>query len=146
VNGEIRSEGVSFFVTGTPAPQGSKRHVGNGRMIESSAAVGPWRAAVGWTAAKGARSTIVGPVAVTIAFYLKRPASAPKSRRHPDRKPDLDKLIRSTLDGLTESGVIEDDARVITVTASKLYAEPGQATGAAINIRELTPISTRHGA
>jgi hypothetical protein len=33
-------------VYGLPAPQGSKRHVGGGRMIEASKKVGPWREAV----------------------------------------------------------------------------------------------------
>lgn len=37
---------IRFRVNGVPAPQGSKRHVGGGRMVESSKAVGPWREAV----------------------------------------------------------------------------------------------------
>jgi hypothetical protein len=37
---------IRFRVNGHPAPQGSKRHVGGGRMVESSRAVGPWREAV----------------------------------------------------------------------------------------------------
>ena len=37
---------ITFHVSGTPAPQGSKRHVGGGRMIESSKKVEPWREAV----------------------------------------------------------------------------------------------------
>jgi crossover junction endodeoxyribonuclease RusA len=106
-------------------------------MIESSAAVGPWRAAVGWTAADQ-RQPFTGPVDVDITFRLPRPRSAPKSRTYPDRKPDLDKLIRSTLDGLVESGVIEDDARVVYVSAGKLYAEPGKPTGALITITAAT--------
>ena len=32
-----------FAVFGLPAPQGSKRHVGEGRMVESSKRVKPWR-------------------------------------------------------------------------------------------------------
>jgi len=34
---------VEFFVAGAAAPQGSKRHVGGGRVIESSKAFAPWR-------------------------------------------------------------------------------------------------------
>jgi len=33
----------SFTVWGIAAPQGSKRHVGNGVMLESSDRVRPWR-------------------------------------------------------------------------------------------------------
>ena len=34
---------LTITVHGTPAPQGSKRHVGNGVMVESSKKVKPWR-------------------------------------------------------------------------------------------------------
>lgn len=67
-------------------------------------------------------TTTVGPIATVIDFYLPRPASAPKSRARPDRRPDLDKLVRATLDGLTDSGVIEDDASIVEIAARKHYA------------------------
>ena len=41
---------VEFTVLGVPAPQGSKRHVGRGVLVESSNALGPWRDAVAWAA------------------------------------------------------------------------------------------------
>ena len=37
---------VTIKVSGEPAPQGSKRHVGGGRMIEASKKLPPWREAV----------------------------------------------------------------------------------------------------
>ena len=37
---------ITIRVYGTPAPQGSKRHVGRGVMVESSKKVKPWREAV----------------------------------------------------------------------------------------------------
>ncbi len=37
---------LTVHVTGSPAAQGSKRHVGGGRLIEQSKAVAPWRKAV----------------------------------------------------------------------------------------------------
>lgn len=72
-------------------------------------------------------------------FYLRRPPSAPKSRQYPDRKPDLDKLIRSTLDALVIGGVIEDDARIIAIRAGKVYART-RPTGALIEINSLAEI------
>lgn len=135
------------MVAGTPAPQGSKRHVGNGRMIEMSTAVGPWREAVKAIALADGSNLERHPVAVDITFYLKRPrghyrtgahenevrASAP---RYPKSRPDVDKLARSTLDGLT--GVMfDDDCQVITLTATKQYAPAAQHPGAVIRIRVL---------
>jgi len=120
------SREFSCVVYGTPAPQGSKRHVGNGRMIESSAKVKPWREAVKQAAlfewSFRPIEPLAGPLNVTIAFTLPKPASAPKNKTtYPAKRPDLDKLIRSTFDALGDAGVWKDDAQVIWLCASKVY-------------------------
>ncbi len=121
---------ITMRVIGLPAPQGSKRHVGNGRMIESSKKVGPWRAAIVASATEFgyAGLRLDGPLEVQIGFYLPRPKShfTTKGLRESaphfiTSTPDLDKLVRSTLDGLTEAGVIADDARVVELHAGKSY-------------------------
>lgn len=115
---------VSFVVDGMPAPQGSKRHVGKGVMVESSRKVAPWRATVAASAqaAMSGLAPLDGPLHVEMSFRLPMPTSRPKADRArgwrwADRRPDLDKLVRSTLDGITEGGVIVDDARVVAVSA-----------------------------
>lgn len=132
-------------VVGEPAPQGSKRHVGGGRMVESSAKVAPWRETVAADVARavGEQSftPVDGPVAVTVLFTLARPVSTPKRVILPFRKPDLDKLLRSTLDALTMGGALVDDARVVALTARKLYATPGQPTGATIMVTNLDTLA-----
>lgn len=118
-----------YVVYGTPAPQGSKRHVGRGIMVESSAKVKPWREAVKTVALfeYPPSMAMVGPVGVTVVFTLAKPASAPKTRiTYPAKRPDLDKLIRSTFDALGEAGVWKDDAQVIWVNASKVYPGEGE--------------------
>jgi crossover junction endodeoxyribonuclease RusA len=109
-----------FWVSGRPAPQGSKRHVGGGRMVEMSAAVGPWREAVRGEAQRLVTAPIEGPVAVSLEFCLLKPKSVRRSA--PCVRPDLDKLIRAVLDGLTMAGMFGDDAQVTEITASKSYA------------------------
>lgn len=103
--------GWSFYAVGTPAPQGSKRHVGHGVMIESSAKVKPWREAVK-SAAYGAGHCLDGPIAVRMVFTMARPKSARRVDTVPCRTPDLSKLARSTEDAITEAGLWADDARV----------------------------------
>lgn len=69
---------------------------------------------------------IKGDYAITITeiFYLPRPKSVrPRSRIHPNVYPDLDKLQRCLHDALTDSGIIDDDSRIITVNASKYYVD-----------------------
>jgi Holliday junction resolvase RusA-like endonuclease len=108
-------------VIGCPAPQGSKRHVGKGIMIESSAKVKPWREAVVW-AARESGVKVPGAVTMVVIFTVPKPKSAPKTRRtYPDRKPDLSKLVRSTEDALVTAGVIEDDARIIHCASGKVF-------------------------
>lgn len=118
---------IEFNVLGEPAPQGSKRHVGNGRMIEASKKVGPWRAAVKNAAVlyinENNHEKLSGPVIVEITFYLQKPKTV--DRQLPHVRPDLDKLIRSTFDALTYSQIWEDDCQVVNVNAFKFYGTPG---------------------
>ena len=119
---------LTITVYGTPAPQGSKKHVGHGVMIEVSKKVKPWRAAVCLAARKeiqlDPRFPMRGPLTVTIVFTLARPKSCPKSRLWPDARPDIDKLERSTLDALTDSGVIRDDGQIVMLHALKKFPQP----------------------
>ena len=139
---------IGVRVLGTPAPQGSKRHVGGGRMVESSKAVQPWREAiVGACQREGlSEKRIDDSVIVRMTFWLKRPASHRRTNGDlranaplaPARTPDLDKLVRSTLDGLVQAAVLADDARVVTIHARKRYAD-ANAPGALILIDTHTP-------
>ncbi|HVH81325.1 MAG TPA: RusA family crossover junction endodeoxyribonuclease [Stellaceae bacterium] len=138
-------------ITGKPAPQGSKRHIGNGRMIESSKAVGPWREAIRWATAqaRAGQPALTGPVIVAVQFAFARPAvhfgkgrNAGQLRADAPRYPmtktttgDLDKLTRAVLDGITAGGAILDDKQVVALDARKLYAD---APGCRIDIREMT--------
>lgn len=119
-----------FEVIGDPAPQGSKAFKGmcggHAVLVEQSKKVKPWREAVIWAVREGPRVTMDGPIHVAIDFYFRRPKSAPKSRQWPDRKPDLDKLVRSTLDALVMGGAIADDARVVCIDAWKFYCGCGE--------------------
>jgi crossover junction endodeoxyribonuclease RusA len=132
---------ITIEVRGLPAPQGSKRHVGHGILVESSKAVGPWREAVRAETQRvlnGTHSRWLdgGPVNVEITFGLPRPKghygtgrNAGKVRDsapwYPHGRPDLDKLTRAVLDGLTAGGAWVDDAQVVCLTARKVYGSPG---------------------
>lgn len=101
---------LSFFVPGNPAPQGSKRHVGNGRMVESAKTLKPWRESIRWAAVQAKPAAVVHfptePVAVLLLFTMRRPVATPKRRTPPAvKKPDIDKLERAVLDALSSAGV-----------------------------------------
>lgn len=131
---------MEFRIYGDPAPQGSKR-VFNGRVVEAAGQkLKLWRKAIAEaveTALPADHQLIVGPVKVEVVFYLPRPQSVKQNKRpFPIVPPDADKLLRGLLDGLGQgmngkSGdgrLWADDALVIEIVASKLYAddiEPG---------------------
>lgn len=124
------------FVPGRPAPQGSKRYLGNGINVESSKAVAPWRADI----REHILARHVGPplddaVGVKLEFVMPRPASTPKrSTPAAVKRPDLDKLIRAVLDAIGSAGVWRDDSQVVCIHATKRIAEPGEAPGVQIAV------------
>lgn len=126
---------LDLFVAGRPAPQGSKRHVGKGILVESSKAVGPWRELLAFYAAQGYRGPLIDvAVAVQIEFVMPRPAGAPKRSTPPaTKRPDIDKLARAVLDAL--SGVVwRDDSLIVDLHQTKRIAEIGETPGAHIRV------------
>jgi len=134
---------IVFFAEGVPAPQGSKTHVGGGRLVESSRRVGPWRDTVRAAAirALGGRPPRTGPLEVWLRFIMPRPKShlrrgraqtdgwrlLPFAPRQHTGKPDVDKLVRAVLDALTGACWC-DDAQVVAVHGEKGYAYRGAPT------------------
>lgn len=117
---------ASFTVLGTPAPKGS-RTVGrrkDGSVFTRPASKGE-KAWVEAVAAEARRHRpLEPPYATTVCFYLRRPQRP--AHGWPTRG-DIDKLVRSTLDGLARGGLIADDRHVVRLVADKRWAheEPG---------------------
>lgn len=131
---------LQIEIPGEPIPQGSKKAYIRGKrvnLVEANPGLKKWRQTVTLHARKHA-GTYTGerPLHVTYRFHLTRPKSV--RRWLPWVKPDLDKLIRAVNDGLGDAGVWDDDSRVTTITAWKVYEAPGYRPGAFITIREET--------
>jgi len=111
---------ADFFVIGRPVPQGSLKFI-NGHAIHVRAQdLALWRADI----ANKARSVIYEKaqqgVEIHLTFVLKKPKTV--TRNEPFIRPDIDKLARAVLDGLT--GVAyEDDEQVVKLTATKEYGD-----------------------
>jgi len=153
-----QAEQIEIRVWGIPAPQGSKQVRGYvaGRAIlgESSKAVAPWRVDVrAATQNQYTGAVIDAPVSVCVTFLFSRPKGHYGTGRNADRlKPsaprhltsvrhgDLDKLLRSTFDGLSQSaggGLIVDDSLIVEVMANKRYVEDGELPGAYLTVTKL---------
>lgn len=142
---------IEIKVLGEPAPQGSKTVTRWGAVRESSKKVHPWRHSVAYACETQYNGPILHePVCVEITFYIPRAKSHYGTGRNAGtlkpsapihcttaRAGDLDKLARSTLDGLAlRSGgcVLNDDSQVVSLRCRKLYAEPNQCSGALVRI------------
>lgn len=132
--------GITARVIGDPAPQGSKRcfcRGGRATVVESSSArVKAWRAAI-VAALPADLEPFQGPVQVDVHFYLPRPKAMREEYVTHAKRPDLDKLVRSTLDALTTARVVQDDAQVAILVAQKRYCATGEQPGASIRAWEI---------
>lgn len=139
------SESIRFDVIGLPKPKGSKRaFIRGGRaiLVESSKGAKPWEQQVHWTAREVVKDLSLlpwsGPIKLRLEFRMPRVSDTPKRRtRVPHtRTPDLDKLVRTTKDGLT--GVVWIDDKQVFVTVSyKRYAEIGEPSGCRIIVSRI---------
>ncbi len=120
---------ITIHINGTPAPGGSKRHIGNGVMIDAGKNNKPWRDTVAWHARDQYRGDpLTGPLSVVVAFrvpmlksHRRKDGSIKPNIGEPDRRPDLTKLWRAVEDALT--GILWiDDAQIVQQTIGKAYA------------------------
>lgn len=129
---------LKLWIPGVPAPQGSKRafrHRGRVVLVESSRKLPAWRHLVATVAAADCPQPIAGAVAVQLVFVMPR-TKAMRNRPAPPmtQRPDIDKLTRAALDGLT-GPVLVDDSHVVEIHVVKRRARPAEPTGMRVTVR-----------
>jgi Holliday junction resolvase RusA-like endonuclease len=145
------SDAVSYAIWGKPEPKGSTRAFRRGAKIITTSDNPRLK---GWASLVIDRTVEVfankppfeGPVSVRVVFQLARPGGhfgkrglLPSAPAYPAGKPDLDKLVRGLLDGITQAGVWRDDARVVAITATKEYVAGDAIQGAIVTIAPVQP-------
>lgn len=138
-----RQGSFRFFVTGIPAPGGSKNgfaikkggvYTGRVAIVESAGHKNKdWRAAVAWTAVEAMRKEMVkAPLlcALRVDFHFTMPRPKHHYRSNGQlketaptwhvAKPDTTKLIRSSEDSLKGIAWV-DDSQIAQQTGSKVY-------------------------
>jgi Holliday junction resolvase RusA-like endonuclease len=134
-----------LFVPGRPVPQGSKtalvsKSTGRPIVVDKDVRLPQWRMTITAHALERKDKTpgldfpMVGPIGARITFVLNRPKNhfgtgknaslvKPGSPKYPATMPDIDKLLRAVLDGLTDAGVWVDDGQVVWVQTIKVYTD-----------------------
>jgi len=142
---------VTFRVDGVPAPGGSKRHVGKGRIIDSCKRNYPWRECVAAAAMKAIGSGVEPhpkgvALELEVVFVMPRPkkhylvdfSTVRNSHEHARHlvKPDRTKLLRAFEDALT--GILwHDDTQIIDGCTSKVYVGSDEQPHAMATLRRI---------
>lgn len=154
---------ISFWVPGTPAPQGSKKYMGRkggkGIMLESSKRTAPWRSDVRdagekalaqcMEAGEDLRELWSAPLHASCVFLFTRPKSHFGTGKNSDKLKmdapvypmaknlgDIEKLARAVFDALT--GILyEDDKQVASANLAKMFHGTGEGPGMRITLASM---------
>ena len=140
-------------IVGRPAPQGSKKTGGAGQLLEVSAYLPAWRAACRIGAYKAFAAADIGtdhlpvfpigvPVVIERLWFLVGPEQCRSGgTTAPIGTPDVDKLLRSTLDALggarrQTARVFADDSQIVRIDGLRKMRCGERSPGASIIISD----------
>lgn len=133
------TDSLTFYAPGTPAPKGSMRHVGHGRLIEQVKGSKPWKEAVTQAAAAArdmvAWEALAGPVDVIARIHVTRPKTVRRAWPITRSSGDVDKHARNLLDAITDAQLIGDDSQVVRLEVTKAYCDEAHQVGAVVTVR-----------
>jgi crossover junction endodeoxyribonuclease RusA len=136
-------DSISFTIVGNPTPKGSLTRMPNGAMLQAGTAnsrkrFSEWRTDIRDASliAMNGRNPSNSAIRLMVEFALPYPTSSVRKYQMGwlpcVKKPDVDKLLRALMDGMTKV-VWRDDSQVIYVTVNKVYAWQGT-TGATVSV------------
>lgn len=140
---------LAIRAIGRPAPQGSHEVGANGHVMHSSQYLAAWRRQVAiatLTAVKAAGYApgslpLFGPRSAVYVHELVLIVQDDQCRAagtdEPTGRPDVDKLLRATIDGLGDAHLFADDSQIVKIhELSKVRPELDELTGAVIVISD----------
>jgi Holliday junction resolvase RusA-like endonuclease len=68
----------------------------------------------------GSRPILLGPLDVSILFYIERPKTV--KRQFPSVRGDIDNFLKSVLDAMNGT-VLKDDGQIVRLLGEKLYSD-----------------------
>ena len=122
---------INLTIPGVAQPQQSVRSrviTGKGKPYAShyqpkNSPAGLWKQTVHQHAilAMDGREPLDGALEMGVCFHLPKPKSV--KREHPEKKPDLDNLLKPLLDAL-EGVLFVNDSRIVDLYVTKVYGDP----------------------
>jgi len=149
IESEFDPDTIEFFVAGEPVPQGSTKSFYIKKLdrvvtTHTNRNTDKWRQRIATEAqhanelreANFYTDDKMCGYKIILDFYMSKPKSAPKRVQLNTKRPDLDKLVRAALDGITGI-LIVDDSQVIGIAANKFYCPENVAPGLKVVLRRL---------
>lgn len=133
---------ASFIVRGNPRPQPrvKARIHGKHATVYDPGTADDWKGDVIRAGAPlRPKEPLEGPVSIRILFFLKRPKRLYR-KKDPDvapiasSGPDLDNLVKATLDALQADGWFRNDSQVAQIRAQKRYHTKTGHPGADVSV------------
>lgn len=126
---------INFFVAGEPEGQARPRKgkYGNFYVPKNIWADRVYNIAL----SKRPKKIIDFPVYVYIAFSMRKPKYVSKKEHWHIKKPDIDNLVKGTIDALTKAKFWTDDNLICMCLFKKIYQTP---TGCYISISKLREV------
>jgi Holliday junction resolvase RusA-like endonuclease len=117
---------IQAFAGCTPVPMTRPRVTSRGVYTEKRTEEGK-RVQALLLAPHGPRSPLAGPLLLDLTYILPRRKQKPQAPgSHHESRPDLDNLVKLTMDVLTRLQWWEDDSQVSSLSARKVYGDvPG---------------------
>jgi Holliday junction resolvase RusA-like endonuclease len=130
---------IAFTIQGTPRttqPGDVVRIQGTGRRFQPKKHP-EWTAWCHLIALQNAPPTpLDGPIWVNLIYSLPRPKSAPKSRRYPWQRPDVENYGKGLLDSF--NGLLfHDDAQIVKLHMCKRYCDPEETPHVRVEMDQL---------
>ncbi len=118
-------DGVRFVIPGKAQPE-RKRQVSRGkwtrRVDTKPAAEFKAKCALFAARAMGGRAPFDEPLVGVITWRTRKPSGYRKHEYYPHKRPDLDNLCKSLMDGIT-GVVMTDDAKFVTLCLNKEFGD-----------------------
>lgn len=146
---------LAIIAPGRPAPQGSHNLGGAGQLLDSSSYLKGWRQAVKLAAWRACQERGIRPeqlplfpagvpvIIEQLTFYLADDQCRAVGTDAPVGKPDVDKLLRATLDALggarsprNHARLYADDSQVVEIRRLSKERSPSGVPGAYIVISD----------
>ena len=141
---------IEKHIKGTPKPQPRPRAFGHGgkARIYNPATANEWKSQIMHGLIDHANTDCKQPYLLYLTFFMPRPKShygtgrnknilKKQSPKYHTKTPDIDNLVKAVMDAVTVINIWHDDSQVVSISATKVWADDPDDIGVKIAMEKL---------